>query len=357
MKLKSFSYFALVNAGKSPGVAKKITNTVLAASNLGLNATSNIFPTNIHGVINFFISLIRTKSEIVMIRFSDLVFPAVFFAMLFLRMRGRKIIIDVPTPRAIGLKEFDSAIKIFPVRIARKLWTVVSGPWVLYPAHIIIQYADEGKWFCFGIKNKTVKLGNGILIADELPLIETSWPDATLKLIAVAQVSKWHGYDRVINALVEVNKLDLPYAVSFTIVGDGDELSNLKAIVRKHGLEEQVFFTGMLLGENLNSAFQNAHIGVASLGLYRIGLQDASVLKAREYVARGLSIICAGADPDFDDASEFRFEVENNDSVDGLIQLLSSFENKKLISPSVARSYAHKKLSLESKLSRVINTL
>lgn len=357
MKYKSFSYFALVNTGKSPGVSKKITNTVSAASNIGLNATANIFPTNISGVIDFFNSLVRTKSDVVMIRFSDLVFPAVFFAILFLRMRGCKTIVDVPTPRVIGLKEFDSAIKFYPIRVARKIWTILSGSWVLYPAHTIIQYAEEGPWFCFGIKKKTIRLGNGILIDKNLPLVETHWPDTTLRLIAVAQVSKWHGYDRVINALAETNKLDLPYSISFTVVGDGDELPNLKTLVKQHKMEDQVFFTGMLIGEKLDSAFKDAHIGVASLGLYRIGLQDASVLKAREYVARGLSIISAGSDPDFNDATGFRFEIENNDSLDGLINLLASFKNKNLASPDTARSYAQKKLSLESKLNNVINAL
>ena len=44
MKYKKFEYFAFVDSQKSPGVAKKIDNTVLAVSRLGLEASSYFYP-------------------------------------------------------------------------------------------------------------------------------------------------------------------------------------------------------------------------------------------------------------------------------------------------------------------------
>lgn len=351
---KSFSYYALVNRRKSPGVAKKIDNTVLAASHIGLDAHCNLYPTNLLGVFFFLLQLFKEKSDVIMIRFSDLVFPLVFFIMLVQRLRGRIIIIDVPTPRIIGLKELDSAIRNPLLRFLRKTLTIISAAWVLYPAHKVIQYAEEGAWFTLGVKNKTLKIGNGILIDGEIPLTQARWPSKELKLIGVAQLAKWHGFDRMLMAIASLNKKDLAYKVIFTIVGDGDELSFLKTLAQQLDLDKQVIFTGMLIGSELDEFFAQAHIGISSLGLYRIGLKEASVLKTREYMARGLPVIGVGKDPDFEENSPFRFVVANDESVKGLAELIASFAENKLPLPADIRQFAEERLSLESKLSEIL---
>lgn len=357
MENKKFEYFALVNRVKSPGVAKKIDNTVIAARNIGLNASGYCYPTNLSGAKSFFKELVRSRADFVMIRFSDLVSPFVFFIMMYLRLRGVKIIIDVPTPRVIGLKELDSAIENKFYRIMRKTMLCMTGAWVFYPAHRIVQYASESGWFEFGVKHKTIKIGNGILVDDKIPLVQSVWPADELKLIGVAQLANWHGYDRLIRALAEVNKKDLPYKVSFTIVGDGAERPVLEALVRELGLQEQVFFTGMLIGDELDAVFLDKHIGVASLGLYRIGLSEASVLKTREYIARGLPVIGVGEDPDFEVGSPYRFLVSNDDCIDGLVGFLESLNDESLLTSEVLREYALLKLSLESKIKFILSGL
>lgn len=354
---KKFEYFGLVNRIKSPGVAKKIDNTVIAARSIGLNASGHCFPTNLGGVKSFLKSLAYSKSDFIMIRFSDLVSPVVFFIMMYLRLRGVKIIIDVPTPRVVGLKELDSAIDNNFYRIMRKSMSYMTGAWVFYPAHRVVQYASESEWFEFGVKYKTIKIGNGILISDKIPLVQSVWPADELKLIGVAQLASWHGYDRLIRALLEVNKKNLPYKISFTIVGDGAERPILETLVQELGLQEQVSFTGMLTGEDLDNIFSDKHIGVASLGLYRIGLDEASVLKTREYITRGLPVIGVGEDPDFQKDSPYRFLVANDDNIDDIVQLLINFHQESFLKPSVLREFALTKLSLKSKIHLVLSGL
>lgn len=292
-----------------------------------------------------------------MIRFSDIVSPVLFFIMIYLRLKGVKIIIDVPTPRIIGLKELDLAVLNPFFCTFRKAMMCVMGAWVFYPANRIVQYANESWWFEWGLKEKTLKIGNGILIDDSIPLVKSTWPDDELRLIGVAQLANWHGYDRVIKALAEINKESLPYKLSFTIVGDGAERPALEALVKELDLNNQVFFTGMLNGEKLNQIFLDKHIGVASLGLYRKGLNEASDLKTREYVARGLSVIGVGSDPDFEVKSPYRFIVENDGSIYGLVNFLRDINTCTLLPPITLRKYALLKLSLDSKISRLINNL
>lgn len=354
MKYRSFSYYALVNRFNSPGVAKKIDDTVLAAGHIGLDASCNLYPTNRSGVFCFFLKLLKEDSDIIMIRFSDLVFPLVFFVMLIQRLRGRIIIIDVPTPRVVSLKEMDSAIKNPTLRVLRKMLTVVSAAWVLYPANKVIQYAEESAWFTLGVKNKTLKIGNGILIDDEITLTQAVWPNKELQLIGVAQLAKWHGFDRILKAIALLNKKNLTYRVAFTIVGDGGELGYLRALTRELGLGAQITFTGMLLGSDLDQFFTQAHIGISSLGLYRKGLTEASDLKTREYMARGLPVIGVGADPDFEKDSAFRFVVANDESIEELAELIASFADSKLPLPTDVRRFAEERLSLESKLSKIL---
>ena len=66
------------------------------------------------------------------------------------------------------------------------------------------------------------------------------------------------------------------YKINFKIIGDGEVLQDLKDLVTQLQLEDRVF-KGALYGEELEQAYLGMDIGIASLGLYRIGLSEASV--------------------------------------------------------------------------------
>src|SRR5690606_24442717 len=208
--------------------------------------------------------------------------------------------------------------------------------------------------FSFGVSGKTLKIGNGINIDDRIPLVKNVWPDDSLRLIAVAQFASWHGYDRLINALAALKEKYGFERVRLTLVGDGDELLSLKKLVETLGLRSQVSFSGMLRGDELDRAFEGAHIGISSLGLYRKGLNEASDLKTREYMARGLPVIGVGKDPDFEEDSPFRFVVPNDDSVESLVEFLYTVNERALPLPQDVRRFAENHLSLQGKLSAIL---
>tara|TARA_R110000850_G_scaffold96655_4_gene201873 strand:- start:8358 stop:9431 length:1074 start_codon:yes stop_codon:yes gene_type:complete len=356
MIVKSFSYHALLNSEKSPGVNKKILGTVSAVCKLNIESEAYIVSPGIKGLFIFVRSLVVTKADVVMIRYSDLAFPFVFLAMLYGRCFGKQYIVDVPTPRVVGLKEYTSEIRNPIKRVCRKVLSVVLGSWVLFPSNLVIQYAEEGWWYRLGLDNKILKIGNGLNVDTEIPLVQYCWPSEELRLIAVAQLAKWHGYDRIIRAIAHFNSQS-HFSVSLTIVGEGSEKIFLEQLVSDLNLWERVVFTGVLVGSDLDQVFLGKHAGVSSLGLYRKGLNEASDLKTREYMARGLCVIGAGFDPDFTKDNLFRHVVSNDAGIETIVELFHAFFKCDLPNPQEVRNFAERKLTLQSKLATMFDLL
>lgn len=349
MKFKKMSYYSF-GSERSPGVMKKINNTVKAAQNIGIQASHKSFSSKDRfAPIK---PLIKDDASIIFIRFSFVINAFLFPVLLYKRLTGAKIIIDIPTPRAIGIKEMKgNKEKNLKIKI---IWNYIFSSWILFPANKIIQYADESAFFSFGIKNKTLKMGNGILIDENIKLVERNKKQNEINLIGVASLAFWHGYDRLIKALALFAKENPIYKINFKIVGDGEVLEELKSLVTQLQLEDRVVFTGTLYGEELEQAYLGMDIGVSSCGLFRKGLDEASDLKTREYVAKGLCVLGAGKDPDFNEDSKFRFTVPNDESIEPIVKILLQLVSIELPTPEETREYAEKYLAFEEKLKVIL---
>lgn len=119
-----------------------------------------------------------------------------------------------------------------------------------------------------------------------------------LELLALANVSHWHGYDRLLQGIAQyVTRYD-KHDVHLHIVGDGNELEHLRALVNDLSVERYVSFHGFVKFEELAPYFQRCHAGVDSLGLHRKGLTHSCSLKTRSYIVNGLPVITAAIDDD-----------------------------------------------------------
>jgi hypothetical protein len=67
-----------------------------------------------------------------------------------------------------------------------------------------------------------------------------------------------------------------------------------------------------------------ADVAIGSLGLYRAKLQEASTLKVREYLARGIPTILGYRDTDFPEWAPFLLQIPN--SADGVRRSLNEIE-------------------------------
>lgn len=156
----------------------------------------------------------------------------------------------------------------------------------------------------------TVNILNGINPANIVCRREHSCGNV-IKLLAVANVSFWHGFDRVIRGLAEYHG---ERKIEFVIVGQGSELAELKKLVIQYALENIVSFRGLLFGEGLDKCFDECDVAIGSLGLHRLGITPSS-LKSREYMARGIPFVASETEAiELDDnVSPYAYMVPGND--------------------------------------------
>jgi glycosyltransferase involved in cell wall biosynthesis len=144
-----------------------------------------------------------------------------------------------------------------------------------------------------------ITIGNGITVASVPIRPPLLYKGDTLDLLFIASdTNRWHGVDRIIRGLANYKGI---VKVMLHIAGKGPELPALQKLVNELGINDQVIFHGFTTGKDLDHLFNTCHIAVGSLGHHRIGLNEASILKAREYCARGIPYIIACSDPDFPD--------------------------------------------------------
>lgn len=153
----------------------------------------------------------------------------------------------------------------------------------------------------FGIS--TIKTQNGIAL-EQFPPVQVAAQNDCFNLVGVANVSHWHGYDRVITGLRSYYDQDGDMDVQFTIIGEGAAVPQLKQMVTDMYLQDHVHFLGARMGEDLTSALTGQHMGVSSLGTHRVG-NDTTVLKSREFCARGLPFMNSHDEADI--AADFPF--------------------------------------------------
>ena len=148
----------------------------------------------------------------------------------------------------------------------------------------------------------TINISNGIDF-EHIPMRSNinHIPDQ-LNLIGVADIRFWHGFDRVIKGMSIYYRTPQKVKVHFHIVGSGlpEELDKLKTLTREYHLESYISFFGPKSGQELDSLFEKADMGIASLGRHRCGITNIKTLKTREYAARGIPFIYSEIDEDFE---------------------------------------------------------
>ena len=157
-----------------------------------------------------------------------------------------------------------------------------------------------------------VRLCNGVdLRGAKVPAARKA--TSRMEFVAVANLSTWNGYDRVIRGMAEMLG-DADLSVSLTIVGDGSELNNLKQLAESCGVADRVVFAGPQSGADLEAICSGADAAIGSLALHRIGVHEASPLKSREYCLAGLPFVYSYTDPDLDGNFPWALRIDSDDS-------------------------------------------
>jgi len=322
----SIEYFVYPNLKKFYGINNKVSQIILALNKDGFHAKAVTAPSGIMGTIQLIKFIFSSSADIIIFR-NTFLMPIFIPAIIWQRVKGTALILDIPTPLTNVLNEFKyrSNIGVIP-KALRIITVIIFYPWVLLPFSKILQYAPESPYFSFLCNKKTVRITNGIDVSS-FPLRNRNKNNGSLQLIGVANLVKWHGFDRVIRGISEYcNKSESRKSISFIIVGEGQEKKELEALSLQLGISHLVTFTGFVKGEPLDILFDQADIAISAIGLFRTNLEEASALKSREYTARGVPFISTGVDIDFDLSSDFVFKVENTEASINIEEIIKWYE-------------------------------
>lgn len=350
-------YLASVDKNQSPGVFKKILGTVAGAEQAGYPAKLVLLDTKPGFLTQFSNEIDHSDGDVLIIRslcqYNFYLIPAFRRA----KLRGKKIILDVPTPNTVAVKELLKGGTNWLRKFKDLTYLILSGPVPFWFVSRVLQYAKEGAWFSIGNRNRTTIIGNGIQVASvpertAAPVFDGS----CLNLICVASLNYWHGIDRLINAISLFNSRENKLKVYLKIVGNGAVLSSLVGLVDSLKLHKYVSFLGFLGGDLLYKEYDTAHLAVGSLALFRKNLISASELKSREYCAAGIPFIAVGEDPDFPLTTKFRIQLPNRENVADIIDFFEEFNSECLaFTPNQIRQYAWEHLDFSVKMEEILN--
>ena len=202
------------------------------------------------------------------------------------------------------------------------------------------------------LKKPHITIGNGFDV-ESVPVKKfKALDDTELHLLCVANVSKWHGLDRLLKGMAAYKGNS---RIVFHIAGEGSDILNLQKMVDHLNLQRSVVFHGFLTGKKLDDLFDSCHFAVGSLGIHRIGLKEASILKAREYCSRGIPFVSGYMDPDFPDDFEFIYRVPSDESdinIQDMIDFIAKIHQKSDYSQKM-RLYATDNLDWSIKMKQL----
>lgn len=237
-----------------------------------------------------------------------------------LKKMGIRILMEIPTYPydreyvTLRMKIDLWTDKIFRHRLARYLHRIVTF--------------SEAKTI-FGVP--TIQISNGISFEDTP--VKPYLNDTThmLRLIGVAEIHYWHGYDRLIQGLAEYYASNPDFKVYFHLIGEffgAKEKESILPLIAKYNLSPYVFLHGRQHGSELDHLFGQCDMGVGSLGRHRSGITHIKTLKNREYAARGIPFIYSETDEDFD-LQPYILKVPANESPIDIPSLITFYRTMK----------------------------
>ena len=206
---------------------------------------------------------------------------------------GIKAVTEIPTyPYDEEFKNFEWKIQLglkIDQLFRRRLYKYMDA---------LVTFSDAETIF----GQRTIRISNGVDF-DSIPLHQPSaisHQPSELHLIGVAEVHRWHGFDRVVAGIGEYKGTRDVY---FHIVG-GVHPNTMKTVFEPlldcYQVRNKIIFHGQLFGDELTKVFNQCQFAIGSLGRHRSGITVIKTLKNREYATRGIPFVYSEQDSDFD---------------------------------------------------------
>ncbi|MBE6679623.1 MAG: glycosyltransferase [Ruminococcaceae bacterium] len=258
---------------------------------------------------------------------------------------GGKLIVEIPSYgsveqslslfRTIVKKVLDSSAKKLPQYV--DLFTIIG-------TDDLTEY--NGK--------KALCISNGVCV-ENYPLHKKRLGN-DIHILALASMRDWQGFDRLVTGLAAY-KGETPVYIEMVGGDDDGSLEKWKNLAQTLGVSQNITFHGALYGEALNEVVEKCDIGAATLGLHRKqNGGNASVLKVREYTARGIPFICAYNDSALNGDESFVLQIDRDDSpvdIARVVDWTQSLYEKTGLKEEI-RDFAEAKMSWESQFKKIL---
>lgn len=223
-----------------------------------------------------------------------------------LKQSGCKIMVEIPTYPVKG--EFESD-KWYRKRIRRSFAKNEKKSITNIDLYLLL--GDKANDY---LRCPAINIENGVDIEIFNPKKFAKSQD--FHMVFIGKVARWHGIDRVIEGLNNYYKNKNAIKVYFHVIGsDADGmLKNCKNMVSEYGLEDYVIFEGPKYASEADKYFDIADVAIASLGDHRRKVQNISLLKIKEYMARGIPFVYSMDDNMIDNSWEFCYKISKDDS-------------------------------------------
>ena len=296
-----------------------------------------------NSIVNY---AIDNKIDFVYIRSNHNANPFTIHMVKRMKEAGMKVVMEIPT-YPYDQEYFNKSMrrqliqdKIFRNQFAKLLDAIVT-------------FAEDD--FIFG--QRTIKISNGIDF-DSVRMKKNSYhPTNELHLIGVAEIHRWHGFDRVLKGLSKYYSSPHDLKVYFHIVGyffSPIEKDEITSIIKENHLEPYIILYGKKHGEELDEVFDKCDFGIGSLGRHRVGISNIKTLKNREYAARGIPFIYSETDSDFD-AMPYVLKMPADESAIDIEKIISFFKQLSISPQQIRDSIEH--LSWRNQMKRVIDAV
>ncbi len=265
-----------------------------------------------------------------------------------------KIVLEIPTyPYDQECESLKSRISLFTDKLYRQK---LKGK-----LDLITALSPEKE--IFGVP--AYEISNGTSVGDYSIRVPKRKNEKEIHLIAVAGISKWHGFDRVIEGMKDYYQgPDQNIDVYFHVVGEGPYKTQLMKMTETYGLSQHVYFHGTKTGSDLEELYNTCDIGIGSLGLHRMfDFPHVSVLKTKEYCSVGIPFLTVDKDYIFKDIPfpfcAFVPDDESAVDIQSVLNFYTDITRKYEMGtiPGMMREYANNNLSWKRIYERVLNKL
>lgn len=214
-------------------------------------------------------------------------------------------------------------------------------------------YEYEKKFY----KCKGVVITNGVDVKKYKLRNIPKFNGKELNMIFVGNIRYWHGLERIINSLAQYKgQININLNICGLINQEDDYITPMIKAIDNPKIK--INLLGYKTQKELDEIFDKSHIAIGCLGIYKKNIKYASVLKNREYFARGIPVVFSEIDEDICKKENKRlyFKVPNNSSnidINKLISFVKQFYQNAQANSLKIRKFAENNLDFYEKEKRL----